>query len=126
MTMSVQIKVCPVADLPPGSRKLIQYRRISVGVFNVDGALYAMRNVCPHRGAPVCRGQITGTMLPSDPGEYEYGLEGLILRCPWHAWEFDIRTGMPFMKPETYRVTTYPVSVADGTVLVTLPSRSIA
>jgi 3-phenylpropionate/trans-cinnamate dioxygenase ferredoxin subunit len=110
--------VCEVAELPPGARKLITAAGRSIGVFNVDGELYALRNVCPHRSAPICLGTLAGTMLPSEPGEFEYGLDGLILRCPWHAWEFDIRTGESYLDPVNYRVKTYPTEIENGVVFV--------
>lgn len=110
--------VCSAAELAPGSRKIISVAGRSIGVFNVDGELYALRNLCPHRSAPLCLGTLTGTMLPSNPGEFEYGLDGLMLRCPWHAWEFDIRTGESYLDPVHYRVKSYRTEVEDGTVFV--------
>jgi len=80
-------------ELPPGGRKLVTIGRVQIGLFNVSGEFRAYRNVCPHAGAPVCLGRVGGTSLPSDVYEYKYGREGCILRCPWHGWEFDLRTG---------------------------------
>ena len=57
--------VCPVAELAPGQRKLITAGRVEIGVFNVNGEFHAYRNICPHAGAPVCVGKISGTTLPS-------------------------------------------------------------
>lgn len=84
--------VAKIAELPPGGRKLVQVGRIEIGLFNVDGRIHACRNVWPHAVAPVCVGKISGTTLPSKVYEYAYGHEGCILRCPWHGWEFDLRT----------------------------------
>lgn len=89
------------SDLPPGSRKLVQVAGVEIGLFNVAGKVHAYRNVCPHGGAPVCLGKITGTTLPSRVYEYDYGLDGCILRCPWHGWEFDLRTGEHLVDPAT-------------------------
>ena len=66
--------VCAADELPPGSRTIVEIDGRSIGVFNVDGELFAIRNSCPHRGAPLCEGTIGGTMLPSDPHSYVYGL----------------------------------------------------
>jgi hypothetical protein len=49
----------------------------------------------------VCVGKISGTTLPSPVYEYDYGREGCILRCPWHGWEFDLKTGEHLVDPET-------------------------
>lgn len=91
----------------------------SIGVFNVDGHLFALRNTCPHQGAQLCLGTVRGTMLPSDPYEYRYGRDGRVLRCPWHGWEFDLETGEKlFDVTERARVKTYEVSVEGDRVVV--------
>ena len=100
-----------VAEIPPGQRKIVEVNGISVGVFNVRGTYYALKNSCPHQGAPLCLGSVKGTTLPSAPGEYRWGREGEILRCPWHGWEFDILTGRSIFNPHKVRVRAYEVSV---------------
>jgi nitrite reductase/ring-hydroxylating ferredoxin subunit len=82
-----------VEDFPDAKMTIREVDGQSIGIFRNHDSFSAMLNICPHRAAPVCRGLIGGTMLPSAPGEYVYGLEGLVLRCPWHGWEFDVRTG---------------------------------
>lgn len=85
--------VAPVAEMPPGSSKIVVADRTSVGVFNVDGTYHALRNSCPHQGGPLCRGAVTGTTEADDPSEVRFVRDGEIVRCPWHHWEFDITTG---------------------------------
>jgi 3-phenylpropionate/trans-cinnamate dioxygenase ferredoxin subunit len=113
-----QHTVCPAAELQPGTRRIVSLNGISVGVFNVGGTLHAIRNSCPHRGAPLCEGTIGGTMMPSDPQHYVYGMEGRLLRCPWHGWEIDIASGKPTFNDADRRVRTYAVEVVDGQVVV--------
>lgn len=103
--------VAAVAELPVGARKIVEVGGRSIGVFNVAGEFYALRNVCPHQGAPLCQGAITGTAAPCSPGEYSWEREGEIIVCPWHGWEFDIRTGRSLFNPFRTRVRSYPVSV---------------
>jgi 3-phenylpropionate/trans-cinnamate dioxygenase ferredoxin subunit len=103
--------VARVAELPPGQRKIMTVEGRSVGVFNVKGTFYALRNQCPHQGAPLCLGKITGMTLPSQPGEYLWGRDGEILRCPWHGWEFDLTTGRSIFNPHRVRVKAYDVAV---------------
>lgn len=103
--------VCPVAELAPGQRKLVTIGRVEIGVFNVNGEFHAYRNICPHAGAPVCVGKISGTTLPSPVYEYSYGRDNCIIRCPWHGWEFDLKTGEHLVDPET-RLKKFPVEVA--------------
>ncbi|PAW71945.1 MAG: hypothetical protein B9S35_12215 [Opitutia bacterium Tous-C5TDCM] len=93
--------VAKIGEIPPGGRKIVTVGKIQLGVFNVGGEFFAYRNICPHAGAPVCVGKISGTTLPSPVYEYDYGREGCILRCPWHGWEFDLKTGEHLVDPET-------------------------
>jgi len=133
--MAAAHPVAHVSELPPGERKIVTVGGRSIGVFNVGGAFYALRNACPHQGAPLCKGSIHGTASETRPGEYAWGREGEILRCPWHGWEFDLTTGRSLFNPHKVRVRSYdvtvatvgeedpsvetfPVSVEDGTVLV--------
>lgn len=109
--------ICKLDDLPPGERRSVDVRGRSVCVLNVDGQLYAVRNVCPHQGASLCRGTLGATMLPSRPLEYMVGFENLVLRCPWHGWEFRIDTGVSLFDPKI-RVKVYPVAVEDGNVVI--------
>jgi nitrite reductase (NADH) small subunit len=105
--------VGPVSELPPGERRIVEAEGRSVGVFNVNGRYYALRNVCPHQAAPLCLGSVKGMTLPTPPGEYKWGRDGEILRCPWHGWEFDITTGRSIFNPHRTRVKTYEVTVED-------------
>jgi nitrite reductase/ring-hydroxylating ferredoxin subunit len=107
--------VGPVSEIAPGGRKIVDVAGRSIGVFNVDGTFYALRNTCPHQGAPLCLGSVKGTAEQSRPGEYVWGREGRILRCPWHGWEFDLATGRSVFNPHRTRVRSYPVTVEDAT-----------
>jgi nitrite reductase (NADH) small subunit len=112
--------VCREVDLPPGAVREIQLGGRAIGVLNIDGELFAIRNSCPHQGAPLCRGTVAGTMLASRPQEWIYGMEGQVLRCPWHGWEFDLATGRSLVDPERRRVRTYDVEVIDGDIVLVL------
>jgi len=103
--------VATVAEIPPGERKIVEVAGRSIGVFNVGGSFYALRNRCPHQGGPLCRGRLSGGVVSTRPGEYEWTRDGEILRCPWHGWEFDVRTGQSWFDPAGTRVRAYPVTV---------------
>lgn len=111
--------VARTVDITPGQCLIVSIKRHSVGVFNVNGQYVAVLNVCPHELAPVCRGRVSGTTLPSPPGEYRWGRDGEILSCPWHGWEFDLLTGKALTDPRV-RVKRYPTEVLDDTVFVIL------
>ncbi len=115
--MSRDSRVCSAKDLPPGARRIIEVGGREIGVFNVNGRYYALRNICPHQGAPLCLGEVDGTLLPSRPGEYVPGREGEIIRCPWHAWEFDLVSGKSLFDARI-RVKTFEVVLRNGDVYV--------
>lgn len=114
-----EIVVCREGDLPPGERRIVPFKRRSIGVFNVDGEYFAVLNHCPHHRAEICRGRLGGRMVDSAPHTYSFSEEGgRILACPWHHWEFDISTGRSVLEPDRYRLRTYEVSVTEGKVVV--------
>jgi nitrite reductase/ring-hydroxylating ferredoxin subunit len=110
-----------VSELPPGERKIVEVQGRSIGVFNVHGTYYALRNSCPHQAAPLCLGAIKGMTMPSKPGEYVWAREGEILRCPWHGWEFDLTSGRSVCNPHKTRVKTYEVTVEEDVSVETYP-----
>ena len=103
--------ICRLSELPPGERRIVEIDRRSIGIFNVGGDLFAVRNRCPHRGAPLCRGVLADLVTGSEPYRYEIAREGQILRCPWHGWEFDLATGQSVFNPHRVRVKRYEVAV---------------
>ena len=92
-----------------------------MGVFNVKGAFYAMRNLCPHRGAPLCRGSVHGIERSdaAGPVPVSFTREGEFLRCPWHHREFDIGTGRALFDPDL-AVQTYRVVIEGDDVVLLL------
>lgn len=98
--------------------RLVELGSRSIGIYNTGERIYAVLNVCPHQLAPVCLGTVSGTLLPSEPGTLEYGLENRVLRCPWHGWEFDLATGELLFQSDRRRLLTFPVTVTGGTVYV--------
>jgi nitrite reductase/ring-hydroxylating ferredoxin subunit len=112
-------RVCAVDELPEGGVLLVERGRHSVGVFRVDGRYYAVLNRCPHMGAPLCLGRVTGMAEARGPGfDVTWTRAGELLRCPWHAWEFELASGRSVSDPRV-RVRTYPVRVDGDEVLVT-------
>lgn len=121
--VAVPVVVGKVSEIPPGGRKIVvPFRgRAGIGVFNVNGSYYALRNICPHKHGPLCMGELTGRFIanapPSTPGAMlTIEDDGEMLRCPWHFWSFEIATGQCLVDPEV-RVKTYPVKI-DGDDIV--------
>jgi 3-phenylpropionate/trans-cinnamate dioxygenase ferredoxin subunit len=110
--------VATVDDIPPGQRKLVNVAGRDIGIFNVGGEYFAVGNRCPHEGASLCKGRIVGLVESSEPGSYQFSRRGELLRCPWHGWEFDLRTGKSWCEPERVKVRNYDLKVESGGALV--------
>jgi len=113
--------VAPVAEIPPGGRKLVSVNGRAIVVFNLGGEFFALSDRCPHKGGSLSKGRLTGLVRSSVPGEYCYDRRGEIIRCPWHSWEFDIRTGLSWCDPQRVRARQFPVRVESGAQLVEGP-----
>ena len=121
-----KVVIAKVWEIPPGGRKIVvPFRgRAGIGVFNVNGRLYALRNICPHKRGPLCTGELTGQIAAdAPPSAFDSDLkvdgEGEVLRCPWHQWPFEIATGRCLVDPEV-RVKTYPVRIDGNDIVVDL------
>jgi len=95
------VAVALTSEIPPGRSKIVVARGHIVAVYNVDGSFYATTNTCLHRGGPVGEGD----------------LDGPIVTCPWHGWQYDIRSGENLLNPMA-RLKTYAVKVEGDRVLV--------
>jgi nitrite reductase/ring-hydroxylating ferredoxin subunit len=113
--------VATVSEIAPGQRKLVTVRGRQIAVFNLGGEFYGLFNRCPHQGGPMCEGLMAGLIEADQPGQYRYSRAGEIIRCPWHGWEFDIRTGQSYCDPAKVNLRTYPVEVAAGQHVVEGP-----
>jgi nitrite reductase/ring-hydroxylating ferredoxin subunit len=106
--------VAKVGEIPIGGKKLMSVKGRDIGVFNVNGEFFALLNKCPHAGASLCHGRIVGLAEASEPGQYRLSRKGELLRCPWHGWEFDIRTGQSWCDPDSVWVRRFEVTVQPG------------
>ena len=113
--------VATTSEIPPGTRKRVTVRGRAIAIFNVSGEFFGLFDRCPHQGAALCEGPLIGLAQSSDPGEIEYTKLGEIIRCPWHGWEFDIRTGQSWCDPDSVHARTYSVDVEPGASLAKGP-----
>ena len=90
----------------------------TIGVLRRGDTVHAFANHCPHHGAPMCRAQVAGTMRPSAPNQYDYALDGLVVKCPWHAYEFDVSSGEAMGGIIRGRLFIYHSEVRDGEAFV--------
>jgi len=99
--MATFVRVAKIGDVPPGSGRVVVAQGHPIALFNVGGRFFAVSNVCLHRGGPVGEG----------------ALDGPIITCPLHGWEYDVRTGANTINPAA-RLKSYEVRVEGDDVLV--------
>ncbi len=100
------VKVATLDELPPGGRKLVEIEDVRIALFNLDGELYAIEDVCTHDGGPLVEGDV---------------IEGCLVECPRHGARFDIRTGAAVRMPAFEPTNTYEVRVDGNDVYVERP-----
>lgn len=91
------------ADIPEGQIREFRVNGKAVAIANVAGKLFAINSVCLHHGGPLGEGD----------------LEGSVVSCPWHGWQYDVTTGKLVQEP-TSSVQCYAVEVRDGAIFVDL------
>lgn len=95
------IPVAQATDCPPGTAlELVAADRI-VALFNVAGEFFALDGVCPHQGGPLGKGALCGA----------------VLTCPWHGWQFDVRSGQHQLNPKFFQ-PRFHTKVEGGTIFV--------
>jgi nitrite reductase (NADH) small subunit len=101
--MAEFVKIAGASELPPGSGTVKEVNGQAIALFNVAGTYYAIDNTCVHRGGPLGEGE----------------LEGDTVTCPWHAWQYSVKTGKSLNNPSAC-VKTYEVKVEGTDVKVLL------
>jgi len=110
---------CQLADLSEKEFLIKEINGKSIGAILVDGVVHTILNYCPHEAAEVCKGKVTGTVLPSNVGEYLYDGNQKVISCPWHGWEFDIKSGKALFESEkSYRLKTIKNSIVNNKIYV--------
>ncbi|HWL54353.1 MAG TPA: Rieske 2Fe-2S domain-containing protein [Chthoniobacteraceae bacterium] len=113
-----RLRVGIAGDFGEGLCTIVEEGKLSIGVYRIGGRFYAIRNVCPHQGAPLCRGRLMSTHAPGEVHQYQPALQGRVQRCPWHGWEFDVPSGKG-LYDDRARVKTYRCEVdAEGVLWV--------
>lgn len=111
-----------VDDFVDGEKKLFTVGGVEIGVFRLDGAFFAWKNVCPHQGGPVCQGRIFKRVVDDIDDHKQihgrrYHDQDVHIVCPWHGAEFDIRTGRHAGLPDL-SLTRIPIDVEHSEVYV--------
>lgn len=100
----VWLDVCPLDELGPGETKSVYLDGKMVGIFNVEGEIYAINNRCTHARGPLSEGEVNAAECS--------------VVCPWHYGKFDLRTGQPLDGIVNKPVQTYQVEIRDGVIWV--------
>jgi nitrite reductase (NADH) small subunit/3-phenylpropionate/trans-cinnamate dioxygenase ferredoxin subunit len=95
------VKVADTSEIAPGRGKAYVVGKKEVAVFNVGGKFFAIDNSCGHVGAPLAEGE----------------MDGPIVTCPWHGWQWNVATGVN-AHDSSCKMPTYPVKVENGAVMV--------
>lgn len=120
-----EINVGPASAFADPGRKLIESEGLEVGIFKLGGDFFAYENVCPHIGGPACQGKIIAK-VEEDVAEdrtsqgFVFSKTKINVVCPWHGFEFDIRTGIHPGNPRA-RLRKIEVAVSKGEVMITVP-----
>ncbi|HET8639030.1 MAG TPA: non-heme iron oxygenase ferredoxin subunit [Solirubrobacterales bacterium] len=103
-TTGTTVHVCPLAELAPGERRLVEHDGMKIGVFNCDGTLYAIEDRCSHDDGPLAEG--------------EFDAAACTVECPRHGSLFDLTSGRPKTLPAYAPVRTFAASVVDDEIVL--------
>jgi nitrite reductase/ring-hydroxylating ferredoxin subunit len=98
------VKLATLDELPPGATKEVEHDGRIYALFNIGGEISVLDGICPHQGGPLAEGELHGT----------------VVTCPWHGWQFDVRTGQALLASRV-RQPTFPVRIEGQDVLVAVP-----
>jgi nitrite reductase (NADH) small subunit len=120
-----EVSVGSVSDFQDPGRKIVGFENFEVGVFKLDGEFFAYLNHCSHLGGPVCQGKMIAKVeeiLADDKTSkgMAFSKTKLHIVCPWHGYEYDIRTGVHPGNPRA-RLRKIKVTVMDGEVVIAVP-----
>ena len=119
------VEIGPSRSFAEGTKQVLDVDDKEIGVIRWEGKLYAVRNICPHEMGPVCNGALVPRLLGPEVGVLETDVACGVLVCPWHRWEYDLKTGRA-LRDGRYRLKTYRIWEEDSTVRVETGGRDLA
>lgn len=109
------------AEFQEALPRIVQVHGREVGIVKWRGEFFALRNQCPHMLAPICKGSVGAVMnLNGLVGTITLDGDRPVIGCPWHGWQFSLRTGQAIWG-ERLRVQTFPTQCQAGRVLIDVP-----
>lgn len=123
-----EVKLGSVTAFSDPGRRVVEIDGVEIGVFHVKGQFTAYANICPHMGGPVCQGKILPRVEEDIAADrkscgFVFSKTQTNIVCPWHGYEFDIRTGRHQGNPQL-RLRSVDVRVAGGEVFVLVSERT--
>lgn len=113
--------VAEVSGFPDKEIRRIEVAGREICLIRVGDEFFALFNRCPHGGARLSGGRLTGTVESDGPGDYRLCRKAEMLKCPWHGWEYDVRTGQSWSDPKSTRTRAYAAEAVAGGELVKGP-----
>jgi len=108
----------PAAELGRGQMLGLQLGSLPVVVLRTaDGELRAFVDKCVHQGARLSGGRLHGGIEGEEVGEYRPLDQESVLKCPWHGYEYDARSGCALFDPRR-RLRKVAVAEVDGHIVV--------
>ncbi|NYT36269.1 Rieske (2Fe-2S) protein [Allopusillimonas soli] len=119
-----EILLADFDEIPERGRKIFSVEGVQVGIFRIDDQIYAWRNTCPHQGGPVCQGKLMRAVEERLDDQHRslgvHFIEGsLNIICPWHGYEFDVRTGR-YAGAADLHLIPQPHQVREGKIYVSI------
>ena len=121
-----EVNIGKISSFEDPGRRVVEINGIQIGVFRLDGEFYAYENRCPHLGGPACQGKLLPRVLEAVSKDRKsegrvFSRNDLNVVCPWHGFEFDIRTGAHVVISR-YRLRRVSVRTDQENVFLALPS----
>jgi 3-phenylpropionate/trans-cinnamate dioxygenase ferredoxin subunit len=98
------VDICPIDELPPGAKRVVEWEELEIGVVNCNGDIVAIEDRCSHDNGDLMEGDVD--------------VDKCTVECPRHGSLFDLRTGKPLTLPAYVPIDTFPVLVQDGVIRV--------
>lgn len=110
-----------VASFPERGIARVEVAGKGICLMRVGEEFFALADRCPHGGARLSGGRFSATVESEGPGDYRLCRKDEMLKCPWHGWEYDIRTGQSWSDPKSTRTRAYAAEAVSGGDLVKGP-----
>jgi nitrite reductase/ring-hydroxylating ferredoxin subunit len=120
--MAKELFVAKSSELPDGERKIVPNGGSEIGVYRVNGELFAYLNLCPHQGGPACEGLLMAKVeeVIADDKTYQgmrFNHDEMHIVCPWHGWEFNLDNGTACADPK-FRLRKFDVVEREDEIYV--------